>query len=93
MTMLLRLRKWRLLRRVAGINIDAWDAFRAVTMPCLLVQGAISDVLTTDIVGRMKEVKPDLQLVVIPNRGHAPILDEPMARDAIVNFLDGLKKP
>jgi len=93
MTMLLRLRKWRLLRRVAGINIDAWDAFRSVTMPCLLVQGAYSDVLTADIVERMRKAKPDLKVVIIPDRGHAPILDEPMARDAIVNFLDGLKKP
>lgn len=82
-----RLRSWGLLRRFAGVNIDPWDSFRAVTMPCLLLHGAISDVLTVDIVERMRAVNPGLELVTIPGRGHAPTLDEPESRKAIDQFL------
>jgi pimeloyl-ACP methyl ester carboxylesterase len=63
-------RGWK--RRMGGVNIDPWDSFRAITMPCLLVHGAVSDVLTTDIVQRMRSATPDLQVVTVPDRGHAP---------------------
>lgn len=79
--------------RMGGMNIDPWDSFRAITMPCLLVHGALSDVLTTDIVERMRAAKPDLQLVTVPDRGHAPLLDEPSVRAAIDQFLGRLLEP
>lgn len=85
-----RLRRWGMLKRVAGVPIDTWDAFRAVTMPCLLLQGALSDVLTDDIVARMQQANPDLEVLRVPDRGHAPLLDEPAARAAIDEFLAGL---
>jgi pimeloyl-ACP methyl ester carboxylesterase len=81
------LRRMRLLRRVGGVPIDTWDAFAGLTMPCLLLQGELSDVLTDDIVSRMRDRKPDLEVVRVPGRGHAPLLDEPIARAAIDTFL------
>lgn len=84
------LRRWGLLKRVGGVPIDTWDAFRSVTMPCLLLQGALSDVLTDDIVARMQQAKPDLELLRVPERGHAPLLDEPLARAGIDDFLQRL---
>jgi pimeloyl-ACP methyl ester carboxylesterase len=86
-----RLRRWGLLRRVGGVPIDTWDAFDALTMPCLLLQGELSDVLTGNIVERMQERKPDLEVVRVPDRGHAPLLDEPIARAAIDGFLAELR--
>lgn len=83
-----RLRKLGLVRRVGGVPIDLWDAFRAVTMPCLLLRGALSDVLPTDLVARMQDAKPDLQVAEVPNRGHAPLLNEPEAQTAIAEFLN-----
>jgi len=77
-------------KKVAGVYINPWDSFRAVTMPCLLVHGAISDVLTDDIVSRMQQAQPHVQVVKVPGRGHAPLLDEPEAVAAIDAFLDGL---
>jgi pimeloyl-ACP methyl ester carboxylesterase len=84
------LRRLGLKRRVAGINIDTWDSFRAMVMPCLLLHGELSDVLNRDIIDRMQSVKPDLETVTVPERGHAPLLDEPVARSAIDSFLGRL---
>jgi pimeloyl-ACP methyl ester carboxylesterase len=78
------------LKRIAGSPIDPWDAFRSVTMPCLVLRGGLSDFLSEEIVGRMIRVKPDLHHAVVPNRGHAPLLDEPESVAAIDTFLDQL---
>ncbi|MDX1571241.1 MAG: alpha/beta hydrolase [Xanthomonadales bacterium] len=87
---LTRFRRWGLIKKVGGIYIDPWDAFKSVTMPCLLVRGAISDIINAEIVERMRAVKPDLRTVEVPDRGHAPNLDEPEARQAIDEFLGSL---
>jgi pimeloyl-ACP methyl ester carboxylesterase len=84
------LRRLGLKRRVAGVNIDTWDSFRAMVMPCLLLCGELSDVLTKEIIDRMQSLKPDLETVTVPERGHAPLLDEPVARSAIDSFLGRL---
>jgi len=75
------------INRVSGVAIDPWDAFHAVRMPCLLVHGAISDVLTHEIVDKMLAVHPQMQVVRVAHRGHAPLLDEPEALTAIDRFL------
>ena len=75
------------LSRIAGIQVDPWAAFKAVTMPFLVLRGELSDILSAEIVGRMTMVKPDLVTVVIPNRGHAPLLYEPESLSAIDGFL------
>lgn len=77
-------------RRVAGVQVDPWEAFRALTMPCLVIRGELSDILSAEIVRRMAVVKPDLKTAVIPNRGHAPLLDEPASMAAIDAFLEQL---
>ncbi len=91
MKILTWLRRFGLLKRVRGIPIDPWELFDALTMPALLLRGELSDVLTEETAARMQSVKPDLQVVVVPNRGHAPLLDEPEALGAIDRFLDGLR--
>lgn len=88
MRWLQRLGRHGLLRRFGGIALDPWESFRSLSMPCLLIHGAISDVLTADIVRRMREVKPDLEVVDVPDRGHTPLLDEPEALAAIDAFLE-----
>ena len=40
-----------------------------------------------DTVAKMQLAKPDLEVVRVPNRGHAPLLNEPAAREAIDRFL------
>jgi len=72
---------------IAGIQVDPWAAFRAITMPCLVLRGELSDILSVEIVEHMTAVKPDLINAVIPNRGHAPLLYEPESLAAIDTFL------
>ena len=76
--------------RIAGVHVDPWAAFGAMTMPCLVLRGELSDILSTDIVERMTAVNPDLINAVIPNRGHAPLLYESESLAAIDTFLQQL---
>ncbi|MGB7451019.1 MAG: alpha/beta hydrolase [Lysobacterales bacterium] len=76
------------LSRIAGVQIDPWTAFAAVTMPCLVLHGKLSDILSAETVNRMTVVKPDLIRAVIPNRGHAPLLYEAESLVAIDRFLE-----
>jgi len=81
------LRRTGLVKRIGGLPLDPWDAFGALTMPSLLVYGELSDVLSGTTVAKMRSVKPDLEVVPVANRGHAPLLDEPEALAAIEGFL------
>ena len=55
--------------------------------PTLLIRGEISDVITAPIAARMKEAAPRMGEAVVPGVGHAPMLSEPAALDAIRAFL------
>jgi pimeloyl-ACP methyl ester carboxylesterase len=55
--------------------------------PVLSVRGALSDLFSEDVVALMRELKPDLETVTVENVGHAPMLDEPDAWDAVLDFL------
>jgi pimeloyl-ACP methyl ester carboxylesterase len=52
------------------------------------VHGVLSDILTEPIIEKMCKRKPDLRVVPVKNRGHAPLLDEQEAVDAITTFLE-----
>jgi pimeloyl-ACP methyl ester carboxylesterase len=56
--------------------------------PLLLVRGGLSDLLARETVDAMKQAKPDMDFVEVPNVGHAPTLEEPEAWNAIASFLD-----
>ena len=75
----------------SGLTDDPWDLFASLAdTPTLVVHGEISDILTVEIIDRMRARKPDLGVATVGNRGHAPLLDEPEAVDAISTFLDSL---
>jgi pimeloyl-ACP methyl ester carboxylesterase len=67
--------------------IAPWDAFKAITAPVLIIRGAISDILSTDIMARMVEAKPGTQTIEVKGVGHAPSLMEPEASAALDAFL------
>lgn len=67
---------------------DMTPLFMAVARkPVLLLRGALSDLLSPAIVGEMRALKPDLETVEVEGVGHAPMLDEPDAWDAVLGFL------
>ena len=53
----------------------------------LSVRGALSDLFSAEVVDFMRARKPDLEAVTLENIGHAPMLDEPEAWDALLDFL------
>ena len=55
--------------------------------PVLSIRGELSDILSAEGVAHMRAVKPDLAAVEVPRVGHAPMLDEPPAWEAILDFL------
>jgi pimeloyl-ACP methyl ester carboxylesterase len=55
--------------------------------PTLLIRGELSDIISADIAAKMQRMAPGLRRVDVPNVGHAPMLAEPAAVDAIHKFL------
>jgi pimeloyl-ACP methyl ester carboxylesterase len=73
---------------------DLWPLFQGMAaIPMLVVRGEISDLLAMDCVEKMQEISPGLQVVQVPDRGHAPMLDEPVAVAAIEAFFAGVDGP
>lgn len=76
------------MRATPPVAVDLWPLYRALaSKPTLAIRGAHSDIVTPATFERMLAEKPDLQRVVVPNRGHAPLLDEPECVNAIEAFL------
>jgi pimeloyl-ACP methyl ester carboxylesterase len=57
-------------------------------VPAMLIHGALSDILTAPIIEKMRQRKHDLAVITVRDRGHAPLLDEQEAVDAITTFLE-----
>lgn len=55
--------------------------------PTMLIRGGVSDIISAEIADRMQRMAPAMKRVDVPGVGHAPMLDEPEAVDAIRNFL------
>ena len=65
-----------------------WDALNG--LPILAIRGALSDLLSPATLDKMAARHAGMVSVTVPNRGHAPMLDEPEAVSAIDTFLAGL---
>jgi len=69
-----------------------WPVFaRLGAVPMLVIRGALSDILSVRTLERMQREKPDLERVIVGNRGHVPLLDEPEVLDAIDRFMARLR--
>ncbi len=69
----------------------AWALFEALCRdrPVLLLRGALSDLVSTQIAAKMRARAPTLEVAEVPDVGHAPLLDEPAAIAALDDFLQG----
>ncbi len=75
-------------RNSPGAAPDLWPLWKALaSKPALALRGAHSDILSEATLARMQREHPDLKVVTVPQRGHAPLLDEPECLDAIDTFL------
>lgn len=79
------------LRRLGGVSGNAWEFFGALKgVPTLAFRGLISDILSPSVFDKMAQVKTDLMRVVVPSRGHVPLLNEPECRAALDRFFANL---
>lgn len=69
---------------------DMWPLWEMLEQASVLaIRGALSDLLSPDTVATMRQLhKGPFTSVDIPDRGHAPLLDEPAALSAITAFLE-----
>jgi pimeloyl-ACP methyl ester carboxylesterase len=75
-----------------GATQTMWLAFGALrSTPTLVLRGAHSDLLSVQTLGRMQREHPRLVAATIPNRGHAPQLDEPESMAALDTFFAALE--
>jgi pimeloyl-ACP methyl ester carboxylesterase len=71
---------------------DLWSHWKRLeSIPILAIRGALSDIISPQILDAMAARHPNLTPITIANRGHAPMLDEPAAVAAIDAFLKGLE--
>jgi pimeloyl-ACP methyl ester carboxylesterase len=78
----------RAIKPPPGATQAMWLAFAALRpVPTLALRGATSDLLSAETFDRMQRELPQLERVTVPNRGHAPQLDEPESLAAIERFL------
>ncbi len=68
----------------SGGGFDMWTAFAGLKeVPTALVRGGHSEILSEATAAEMQSRKPDLEIVTVPDVGHAPVLDEPESAAAI----------
>ena len=68
---------------------DLWPLFdRLAPLPCAVIHGANSDLLSHATVERMAARMPGLIVAHVPDRAHIPFLDEAEALDALRHWLE-----
>lgn len=77
---------------LSAVPPNLWSLWAQLgSIPTLAIRGELSDILSADILASMAARHANLITVRVPNRGHAPMLDEQAAASAIDAFLDGLE--
>jgi pimeloyl-ACP methyl ester carboxylesterase len=64
---------------------------KLASIPMLAIRGEMSDILSAETLENMVARHPNLIALTLPNRGHAPMLDEAAAVAAIDRFLKNLR--
>jgi pimeloyl-ACP methyl ester carboxylesterase len=69
-------------------DVDLWQLWRKVTCPVLVIHGARSDLLLPDIIRKMQSLHANMEVLEVPDAGHAPALQNPEQLEAIHQWLN-----
>ena len=73
----MRILRWQDALRGNTLSPDLWPLWQGLArLPALVIRGAHSDLLSEATLARMQREKPELAVLTVANRGHAPLLDE-----------------
>lgn len=77
----------------AAVTPTMWPLWtQLAAIPMLAIRGGLSDLLSAATLDHMAARHPNLITLTLPDRGHAPMLDEPPAVAAIDRFLTSLQQ-
>jgi pimeloyl-ACP methyl ester carboxylesterase len=82
----------RIAKMLEAMNFDAppppmWPAFDGLgTVPVMVIRGENSDLLSETTVTEMRSRRPSMEVVTVPDQGHAPVLGGSLV-DRIVAFV------
>lgn len=66
---------------------EIWELFdKLASLPVMLVHGGLSDLLSPRVIQTMATRHPDMDVVEVPDEGHAPLLADKPTVDRIVAF-------
>ncbi|PKF50954.1 alpha/beta fold hydrolase [Enterovibrio nigricans] len=71
-----------------GPPINLWRQFKRLRQPLMLMHGLHSDVLTKEIVKRMRDEQPDMSVNYYLGCGHAPNMFYPSYRKDVEHFIE-----
>jgi len=75
--------------KLRSTSMAAHFAFRRLARrrPTMLIRGALSDLIEPAQASAMRAAAPHMLYAEVPDVGHAPMLSEPAAQEALRNFL------
>lgn len=78
--------------KLKATSMGAHFAFRRLARrrPTLLIRGGLSDLIEAEQANAMRAAAPRMLYAEVPGVGHAPMLSEPAAQDALRSFLDSV---
>lgn len=67
---------------------NLWNAFSALQpLPHLLLHGQNSPLLSASTVKEMQQAHQKMEVLTVPNEGHAPLLWDQLSQNSILNFI------